>query len=486
MGFIATPGAAPFQYDVFIENWEMPQTFPLINRSGPSGRPKWRLGDMQGSLKFYGKVQNGYYPWPMLPKFATGTLRIVEQSVPNAGFTANTDTNYVEMQGRISAMEFSRNNKTQNEWDYEGTFTADGAATISWSGTQYTITAATTNYAQTDVGSSWTYDPNFLQAKATTRVDVEGISDNDSSNVAAMVTYIASISVPPEPNLKVITSTFIRTDSTGGHFSIGWGLNDTDDFVTNPPTSSYRASQRPYTDSTAVVVNSGTTSVAQQANVLWDTFQTVPYALGVRVRPLTDTKRLATYDFINPGVYYKGTGKAAPQQVPYMVQSGNIYVYLSSNLTYGTGRRIVQASYTDYVSAGRELLEYTIVRHVTDTAVPRQYPNTINSQTLPYYMTTNNASFQGNSVGTTIYTGVSFTIRAGLSAAAPIVVGYSFKHDSEGIVLGVNQINFNQPTIINSTISATGWVLGAALGAPFSSLFFPSQMSFDAFANYPP
>ncbi len=436
---------------------------------------------MQGSLKFRGKVQNGYYPWPTLPKFAMGTLRIVEQAVPNAGFTANTDTNYVEMQGRISAMEFSRNNKTQNEWDYEGTFTADGAATISWSGSQYIITAATTNFAQTDAGSSWTYDPNFLQSKATTRVDVEGINDNDSSNVAAMVTYIASISVPPEPNLKVITSTFIRTDSTGGHFSIGWGLNDTDDFVTNPPTSSFRASQRPYTDSTAVVVDAGSTSVATQANVLWGLFQGEPFAYSVRVRPLTDKKRLATYDFLNPGTFYRGTGKGM-QQVPYMVQSGNIYVFLTANDTYGTGRQKVQASYTDYISAGREILDYSITRHLTGTVLPRQYPQGINGSSLPYYYTVNSGAFQGNASGTTMYTGVNFTIRADLSGNAPFVVQYTFHHDSEGIVLGVNQINFNQPTVINSTISAMGWVLASALGPPFSYLHFPAAMSFDAFS----
>ncbi len=488
MGFRSvTPGSDLYQYNCDVYGWDLNQSMAIIDRSGPQGRPKSRLGDPVNRLHVKGQVQTSAFPYPLLPKYAVGTVTVTQQM--NVTSTGNTTTCAIALSGRFHDMEWSASNSksgpnapSQSDmWNMEAGFIADGTATISWNNNQVTISAATQNFAQTDVGTSWTYDPNYLQTKALTRVDAEGITDANSANVAAMVTYIASLAGPPEPNLKVVTSTFHRTDSAGGNFIIGWGLNDTDDFVTNPPTSSVRASQHPYTDATAVVVDAGTTSCAEQANVLWGLFQSVPYAYDVTVRPLTDIKRLATYRFINPGIQWRGTGKPGPQQVPYTVQSGNIYVYLSSNYAYGTGNRLVQASYTNDIAFGREILDYSLTRSITGTVLPRQYPQGIGGQSLPYYYTTNNAAFEGNASGTTLYTAVTFQFRSGLSGVVTFFADYRFHHDSDGIVLGVNQINFNQPTIINSTISATGWVLAAALGPPFSNLYFPASMSFAAF-----
>lgn len=217
-------------YACKVEGFSWEGALSPINRSGRVARPKFRLGDFYGNGTFKGLDQISTYPWPSIPKFATGTLKIVQQQTDDS-----TQTNYISFPIRISNMRVSAEDEAQNVWSYSGDWIVDGAITIVWQGTQVVITAPSPNDAETDAGLSKTYDVQNLRTAATQRVDCEIVSDTDAAEVAKLAAYVAA-AVAPMPNLKVVTAVWERSDSAGGTIRIQWGLNDSKDDFQLPAT----------------------------------------------------------------------------------------------------------------------------------------------------------------------------------------------------------------------------------------------------------
>lgn len=318
-----------------------------------------------------------------------------------------------------------------------------------------------------------------------------------SSSAAAVLISNSSAAAPAfvtPTGFKIVATKFNQMTSTLGTLnSFEWvrqfSLLDSVDRATFSATNSYRAANKPNTDSDAHVIDaSGTLPV--QATALFAGFQTSPYFDGLRLINLTDGKRRVTYYYLNPGVLVSFNARPGPQDVSYRINTSNsdIEVYLMQNSAYGTGRRLVVATNVEVLDPGRVLLDFTILRSFPGTAVPLQNPATINSVTLPFLWTVNSATFLGLSSGTTLYTSAGGRYNAGLSGASnfPIVIAYKFHADSNGIVLGEPRNALGRPILVNSTISTTGWVSAAGLGAPYSTFYKPTQNSFSAFTNYPP
>lgn len=199
--------------------------------------------------------------------------------------------------------------------------------------------------------------------------------------------------------------------------------------------------------------------------------------------PLTDNKAGVVFRYLNPGVYVKGKGSGKNSiRSRVNTSSGDIEVYLAQNSGYGTGRRLVLATPIESLDYGREILDYVLVRHLTGPTVPRQNPETIDGVTLPFYNQTNSDSFLGNGTGSTIYETLAFSAIIN-NATTSQIVGYNFHHDSNGIVRGEQYVTYGRQIVVNSTISSTGWVSAAGLGAPFNALYKPTQASFAAFTS---
>ncbi len=476
-----------YSFGVRVYGWDWEVALPKINRTGRQGRPKWRLGDFSGEVSLEGQVQTGQWPFPANAKYATGSLTLTQDLGTN---TTGTFLCGISFPVRLPGWSMATHDKRSKDgspdlWDYKLTAIIDGPiASMNWNGTQVTFTAATLNFCETDVGLSKIIDPNSLTSHATQRIDAEGVADNDTSEVATLLAYIAG-ATPPFALAQVNTAHWVRTDSAGGHFILDWRLKDTTEDILFPVTSSYGSTQRPYTDTFGALINTGTNNMAQSRNILWNSCQNQPYIVGVRVDPIVPGISRAVFSYVNPGVLvrYKSTDDLRVTSRT-DTSNGHIQVYVIENRAVGSGYRLVTISASDNIDVGREIIDFTITRHGTGLVIPRQYPNTINGVSMPYFWNTNDATFLGNASGSTVYTNTSGTINAanGTNNTALLATWY-FHSDSNGIVLGGKNITLNKPIPCNGTSNGVGWVDVLGLGSPFTLLYKPGQASFSAFTS---
>ncbi len=427
------PGGS-ITYCCKVRGWEWDAAFKVIDRTGRDGVPKHRLGDFTGSGSAEGQVQLQGPPFPNLPKEARGTITLQQQA-------DGTLTNGVSFPVRLSHFHFERENldgkNTSDIWNYNVRWVVDGAYTLTWGGTQVIITPATENYSQLGIAITKTYDPFALRNRAHQRIDAEGIANNDTGEFAMLATYIAAATAPGT-GLKVVTTTYHKTDSAGGYFDIEWALRSTSDEVLIPHVHSSRASETPFIDTTAGIYNH-TGNDATLANLLWNGsggtntgFQSVAFAKGLNITPLVDGKYLAVFEFRNPGATLTGTTRSGSSLLEASMAGSSssngtaAQLYVTSNLSYGTSRRLITLSRTKVHS--RNIRRFVLFRQLTGTTIPDAAPTTINGVTLPPIGTVNNAPFLANgtggfwigtsgglSTGTVIYQGAKYKVNLGLT-----------------------------------------------------------------------
>jgi hypothetical protein len=485
MAVTGIPGGS-LTYACRVYGWDWKIALQPIDRTGRTGVPNFRLGDFKGRGTAEGLVQTSGFPYPDVPKYGRGTLTL-QQMADDAGSVSCG----VSFPIRIHAMELGRDDerkpKAEDLWSNALSWVMDGAAVITWNGTQVTFSAPTLNFSETLVGIQKTYDPYGLHDRASQRIDAEGVTNNDTSEFAMLISYIAS-AVSPGQSLKVVTTTYQKTDSAGGHFIVSWARRSTSDDTLFPHVMSSRASETPFLDHTSAILTH-TSNAATLANILWNGtssgngFQSVAFAKGLVVTPLVDGKFLAVYEYRNPGATVSGTSRSGGRLVEAIVNGTSAQLYVVSNLSYGTGRRRIILSRRRVF--GSVVRRFVLFRQLTGTTIPDQSPTTINGVTLPLIGATNNATFLGLAAGTVLYQGPKYKVNIGLASSGnfPIAIGYEFHSDSLGIVDNVPQNVFIRDTVglINDTNTAPHYQDSTVLG--YSGITIPTQGSFGAFIS---
>ncbi len=498
------PGGS-ITYCCNIRGWDWDAVFPKIVRTKRDGVPKHRLGDFTGSGTAHGKVQLQNPPFPNLPKEARGTITLQQQA-------DGTLTNGVSFPVRLSNYHFERENLDEKApsdvWHYDVHWVVDGSYALTWGGTQVIITPATENYSELGISIAKTYDPFALRNRAHQRIDAEGIPNNDTGEFATLATYIASATAPGT-GLKVVTTTFHKTDSAGGYFDIEWALRSTSDETLMPRVHSSRACDVPFRDTTAGIYNY-TGNNATLSNLLWNGstgsgtgFQSVAFAQGLNVTPIVDGKYLAVFEYVNPGATLTGTTRSGSRLLEASMSGSSnsngtaAQLYVTSNLAYGTNRRLITLARTRVY--GRNIRRFSLFRILSGTTIPDAFPTTVNGVPLPPIGTVNNAPFLaynntggfwnntsgGLGTGTVIYQGAKYKVNLGLTQSGnmPIAIGWEFYQDSAGIVENVPQSVFIRDIVgaISDTNTAPHWQYASVLGYPDIAL--AATGSFAAFTS---
>lgn len=470
-------------YACDISNWDYGSTFPLINRSGRGVRPKYRLGDLSGRFEYSGKVQLASPPSPFGQKYNHGTLTLSAQIAENGN-----PQDYIKLPIIIDKQEFSFDEKTKDTWNVSGTGMVSGTtASMTWMGNLVTLNQPAANNQQMDQGLSKTVDPLNNISSATQRFDYEGIADNDTAEFLTCLTIMSSLIAPIE-GLKIHSSHFTRTDSIGGQIAVDWRQKDTDDDINFPSTSASRASDRPFIDHDAYRLDS-TANTFNFANQLWAQFQSVAYADGLTVRPLSDggtiNQYAVVYEYNNPGATVSGQTWGGGREVSAIVgtTSGTAQMFALTNVQYGTLRQIQFSKRTVY---GSSIRRFILFRQLTGSTIPEQFPSQINGVNMPLIGQTNGTTFLGIGVGKVLYEGPRYKVNIGLASAGnfPIAIGYQFYSDSLGIVDGVPDILFSRPYITFSSDTATQphWMNVSAMSLS-ADIIVPSTASFNAFTS---
>jgi hypothetical protein len=302
------------------------------------------------------------------------------------------------------------------------------------------------------------------------------VDANSISHHGRVTTIHATASPPSDPSpangMKIVDKVTTRlTSSSATPLSeTVWnlGMLDSADRTVFPSTYSIRSVAGPDRDTLSEITNS-TSSTAAVADAIWSVFATAVNIRNIRVRPLTGSKKLAIYDYVDSGILLKGNTRGGGRWVHTRIDSGNTQVYVATNRSYGSGQRLIQLS-RQYLY-GRVLRRFLLVRTLSDSAVP-EFASLIGK--------TNNASFIGLPAGTCLYIGPNYNARLDVSLARTYFMGYDFIADTGGIVEGVPEIFYNGPQPIVTSATSSGWVNVSALAA-LSSIVAVTQGDFAPF-----
>lgn len=223
--------AGPFTFTAEITKSQSSHQYPAtdIRGRGTAG-PRVALEDFAASGVEKGKVQKAGFPYPTNPKFAMGVLR----HILRFDLATQLPTHYIDLPIAIHTISFGHDNPKEETWDVSLSWAANGTPTITWGGSQVSISTPNP-YDQTVYPNlTKTYDPNGLISGATQRTYAKGISDSDAAEVTKLVGLVAA-AVAPMSNLKVLNATLAqRTSSDGIFIDIAFVLQDSKDNVETP------------------------------------------------------------------------------------------------------------------------------------------------------------------------------------------------------------------------------------------------------------
>lgn len=456
-----------------------------IDRTGRgTAGPKNRLNDFSGGGTGEGYVQLPAPIVPSLTKYATANITFAAQKSQTTGAMLNG----FSIPSRISSLEFSIAEKTEDGWKVEFEWIFTGNPVVTWKGNQYQVAIPSANDQETYEGMTKAYDTNGLISSATQRIDCEGIDDNNSAEVAKLIALAAAAFSPTTgliPLKLYKTSMVRRTDSAGIQVVLEWHPRNSADDVTMPVASEWRSALSAWRSTQPVIVAASGTMYDQATN-LWAAFSPTPFAEGVGLKQLNDNNRLAIYKYVDPGVELSGSTKGG-RYASTRMNGTQPQVYIIYNLSNGSGKRAVQFGRQWVVD--QPLRRFIIRRNLTGYTIPEQGPSTINGVTLPLIGQCNSAPFltnvttSGMSAGQVLYDGPKYTVRGGLSVQIPFFMGYSFTSDALGIVQGFPDGMFRRTQFLVSNATNVGWTNTSLLGPPFNSdITAPSQASFNAFS----
>lgn len=491
-------------FDVRVFGWDFLGHYAVVDRAGRAGAPLVRLGDWNSKFKFHGKPQLTSPPWPTNPQNASGSLVVTLEKDQN-----NNVLNGFTLPVAVNVQNFSRDEKTTDLWDLSGEATANGLPSIIWQGKQVIISVPAANTAETYAGLSKIYDPNALRTRATTRYDIQGVADNDTSEMSALVHLVASFAPyggPAAPPFTVGETTFLSVakvvdaewlpnrDKNGGQIAIHWALKDTVDDELFPNTVSTRSPIRPWTDSIAVLeVTSG--DVSDQATSLMSAAQTQNFFEGMTLtaNPVPNLRKFVQR-FINPGIGLRARA-TGPREVQSQILPASMttsspiaMVYIMDPPTVGnkpwaSGMRQIQLDriwVTD-----QPLRRLILTRMIPSTGqVPDSPPAQIGGVDLPTIGSINSTAGSFNSIMgvapyTVSYNGAFVSTNLSLSGVRQYYMGYFFIVEPLGVVSNIPQRYFNSNQPLVTTYTASGWTPVSSIG--LSSITVPSHQDFSAF-----
>ena len=395
----------------------------------------------------------------------------------------------------VERLTCRRKVKMQNAWSVDVTMLKNGAEGIIWPN------ATSVTYAQPSLLTKELFneqadkslDPNALQSSATVKTFLPTPASGTNSNytdVAAMAAVTAYQATAPAPStaLKIVESAFIRVDDRAGLLFTRWALKSTADEATFPHAREYRSGLSAWTSSQpAIVTTSGTLS--DQADSLWAAFQSTLYARGMALVPLTDGKRLAIYEYVNPGIELSGQSGAG-RYVMARLNGTNPQLFIVQNIATANGQQLIRF--------GRQFVQDKLARrfitrrNLQGSTIPEQGPSMINGKTLPPIGSVNVAPFLTNVTSSgmgplqVLYEGPKYTVHGGLSGTLPFLMGYSLRSDALGIVQGFPDHLFRGWNTITTNVTSSGWTNVSDIGTtpngiPFNQIVCPGAGNFDAF-----
>lgn len=454
-----------------------------------TGQGDTDLGDSlslieNGNVIIRGKVRVDLFPFPSQLKNAQGTVTFyLDKSLPGSGkVDVKMSATY-----RFEKVKAEYAEAKEKTWDI--TLVGQRVSELTPSGfannaTVPTVTARAAGNKYLYNGRNKLYDANTLVTYAVQVFNVWGLSaDTDAAEVTAITSILSAYSTAPITSLKQHTASCQRLSSGVVRITLRWSLRSTADDVLFPLTQSTRSALNGYNDSVGSLVLTGATlSVATQINTLYQAFTAENFMWALHLRKNSDGKAIAKYEYRNPGIEERISARGS-RWVEARVDSGNVQVYVVSNIPGGTGYRKIR--FSPVKVQNRKVRSFVILRNLNSPTVPEDSGSSIGGTTLPNIGTINNATFQGIPAGQCIYDGPHMTVHLGMPGITsfPMMVGWRFRSDSLGIVEGIPQRMFNTTWNLPIAYTGSGWTNVSTLGAPFTSIVVPTSGDFTAFTK---
>jgi hypothetical protein len=221
------------RFHVVASGFDKATMIERINRNGRgnAGYALSRVAFEIARITIYGDDNLDGFPEPTKVRDANGTLTIQMGTTPDGG-TPLKVTYTVTM----DASTYKYNAAKDDNWKHTIVCNVTGAPVYSgWSGTQPTTSPPSLSALELYLGTSKTYDSNFILTGATQSFDYPSVTDSDAAEGGILSTHIGN-AVAPMTNLKIVTADFKRTDKDGGMLGVTWALNDSKDAIEKPGT----------------------------------------------------------------------------------------------------------------------------------------------------------------------------------------------------------------------------------------------------------
>lgn len=178
-----------------------------------------------GRLILRGKVQQAGFPVAASLRDAVGTIKVQYNAAIGATLAV-----------RIVSAKFDYDAGNGDTWDVSLVAEVTGnPAFTGFAGTQQTPAPAAYNYAVTHEGIVKGVDPDALQDTDQRNYDLEGLADDDATELAKIVEIVALATT--RAGMKARRADFLRTDAFGGTVNVTYARTTTGEDVINEATS---------------------------------------------------------------------------------------------------------------------------------------------------------------------------------------------------------------------------------------------------------
>ncbi len=393
---------------------------------------------------------------------STFGLRSTTEDVTFPGTFTATDDNDLDTTGRQTIVSTS---------SAPSATVPSGLKTLAHEVIQLTSSLGTGNLYQT----VYTFSKNDSKDSRTIP-STWTLRDPQTLNSQASVSLIDSTPSLPAGYKEVARRTQIITGDAGHtQTTIQGALRDSADEVLFPRARQFRSAFSPWISSIPeIVATSG--DLPTQATSLWASFQSVVGANGLTLLPITDNKRVAIYEYINPGIGIEGsTGGGRYLQTK--LNGTNPQVYVVSNISRGSSQRKIQLA-RQWVT-DKPIRRFLLVRLLQGTTLPEQYPSQINGVDMPTIGDVNSSTFLGLAAYTANYEGPAYQSNLALSGTLSFFMSYHIRSDPAGIAQGLPDAWFNRPLLLPTSATNVGWTNVSTLG--LADVSTPAASSFAAF-----
>lgn len=229
--------------------------------------------------------------------------------------------------------------------------------------------------------------------------------------------------------------------------------SDAQDELTQSGTVSTRSSIHNNTDIEIALVSS-TDDAATLADTYGAGFISQVNADSVSARKINPNVGEITYRFVDPGIQLKGnTFGSINRIVKARYSASNVQLYVASNVSRGTGKRVISLSKMFVQSS--VVREFSIARSFATTSVP-DFSSLLGK--------TNSASFLGLAAGSVFFYDARYLADISISGTRNFQMEYFFRFDALGFFDEIPDELFDVPLTVTSSATGTGWVNASTLG----------------------